>query len=174
MGGMAQAHSAQYLAYLASPEWAAFRQTYYRTHARACAACEAPTFVDLHHVTYERLGRESVGDVVPLCRRCHDDVHNAHKQAGGKLAAVTWRIITARRRRVGTRRIVPPWAVGGMPDKPKRLPRSATRARQGQHRSKPLRGKARLLHLNAILEARQRLLREGVQSGPYTAGRPRA
>jgi hypothetical protein len=31
--------------------------------------------VDLHHLTYERIGAEEMEDLVALCRTCHQDVH---------------------------------------------------------------------------------------------------
>jgi hypothetical protein len=31
--------------------------------------------VHFHHLTYERLGRERLSDLMPLCRRCHQMVH---------------------------------------------------------------------------------------------------
>jgi len=120
MGTMAtpapREHSPQYTAYMASPAWAAFRIAYYRTHARACAACCATRYVELHHVTYERLGAERADDVVPLCLSCHEHVHHAYRQAGrGTLAAATWRWVNgqAQRDQNAARRIVPTWAVSG-------------------------------------------------------------
>jgi len=131
MGGMAtpapREHSPQYTAYIGSPAWAAFRIAYYRTHARACAACCATRYVELHHVTYERLGAERADDVVPLCLSCHEHVHHAHRQArdaGSRLslAAATWSWISGHARRE-RRRVVPPWAVSGSLVPPPQAPR---------------------------------------------------
>jgi 5-methylcytosine-specific restriction endonuclease McrA len=43
-----------------------------------CAACSGAWTLrrgDLHHRSYDRVGRERVDDLVPLCRACHDHVH---------------------------------------------------------------------------------------------------
>jgi hypothetical protein len=34
---------------------------------------------DLHHRTYKNLGNERLWDLVPLCRPCHDRVHEIHR-----------------------------------------------------------------------------------------------
>lgn len=75
----------KYAAYLLSDAWLAFRAQYYETHARRCWVCRATRGVELHHWTYERLGHEQDGDVVPLCRSCHQKVHES-VSAGTKLA----------------------------------------------------------------------------------------
>lgn len=67
-----------YEAYLKSPRWLAFRSQYQQAGLpKRCIACSYPKY-RLHHVTYRRLGAEELGDVVPLCDRCHRDVHRFH------------------------------------------------------------------------------------------------
>ena len=34
-----------------------------------------PYQLELHHLTYERLGNESLEDLILLCRRCHQQEH---------------------------------------------------------------------------------------------------
>jgi hypothetical protein len=43
-----------------------------------CLACGGPWSLardDLHHRSYARLGHEAHGDLTPLCRACHREVH---------------------------------------------------------------------------------------------------
>lgn len=71
-----------YEEYLNSEWWQSFRLRYFRSKRRKhCMCCEEPNFmVELHHKTYERLGRELLGDVLPLCREHHEEVHEILKQ----------------------------------------------------------------------------------------------
>jgi hypothetical protein len=58
--------------YLRRSHWQEFRQAWWRAHPTAvCYECGGSGPMDLHHLTYERLGRERFEDVVPLHRRCH-------------------------------------------------------------------------------------------------------
>ncbi len=41
---------------------------------RLFAEAEPGFPIEVHHATYERLGREAVGDLLALCRRCHREV----------------------------------------------------------------------------------------------------
>lgn len=69
-----------YEAYLASAEWQVTRARFYaETGERSCRACGSASRVELHHRTYERLGRERHVDFAPLCRPCHAAVHRIAK-----------------------------------------------------------------------------------------------
>ena len=63
-----------YAAYLRSEHWLAFREAYFAKHKKVCCCCAEPAR-DLHHITYEYLGKERQKDVKPICRSCHDKVH---------------------------------------------------------------------------------------------------
>lgn len=63
-----------YEAYLLSEHWQNFKKRYFSRHNRICYCCGKPS-QDLHHITYENLGRERLRDVKPLCRDCHKIVH---------------------------------------------------------------------------------------------------
>ena len=64
---------ASYAAYLQSPHWLAFTAKRRSVDGR-CRVCKKRP-VDIHHVTYVRLGAERAADVVPLCREHHEAVH---------------------------------------------------------------------------------------------------
>jgi len=63
-----------YRDYLESPHWLKFKKAYY-AKKRFCVICTTDKQLNLHHVTYHRLGKERQSDVLPLCRPCHVNVH---------------------------------------------------------------------------------------------------
>lgn len=84
-----------YEEYLKSATWQARRRKLTRHYASKCFCCGAiPTVeqpLDLHHVTYARLGRERPGDLVAVCRSCHDLIHGYPKSAG-TIGEITLRV----------------------------------------------------------------------------------
>jgi hypothetical protein len=61
-----------YEEYIHSPRWYAFKRRLIKIRGNKCEAC--PTVgdkLDLHHLTYVRLGCERPEDVKLLCRACH-------------------------------------------------------------------------------------------------------
>jgi hypothetical protein len=66
-----------YGAYLRGPEWLAFKARWKVVHStrKRCRDCGKRGYYELHHLSYERLGCEHQGDVVPLCRGCHEKRH---------------------------------------------------------------------------------------------------
>lgn len=66
----------RHAAYLASPAWAAKRAEYRRYRKWQCRLCGVKRGgIQLHHLTYERLGHEDLDDLIPLCAGCHMLVH---------------------------------------------------------------------------------------------------
>jgi hypothetical protein len=69
-----------YEEYLHSAHWKDFRQKWVESGLpKRCIACGFPHY-NLHHLNYLRLGREELDDVVPLCDRCHMQVHKYHEK----------------------------------------------------------------------------------------------
>lgn len=65
-----------YDAYLASPHWRDVKRRYRESdRPQDCFLCGESQHVQLHHMTYVRLGRERLDDLVSLCARCHTMVH---------------------------------------------------------------------------------------------------
>jgi hypothetical protein len=65
----------RYAEYLDSPIWADFKRRYREAGLPiVCAICGSKRY-QLHHHDYARLGNESFGDVTPLCKDHHDQVH---------------------------------------------------------------------------------------------------
>lgn len=79
------------------------RGGYEASYRKKCRACGALVNIQLHHMSYHSLGRETHKDLVWLCRSCHLDVHARPED---NLVAATWFVIKARnpRERVGRQR----------------------------------------------------------------------
>lgn len=70
-----------YNEYLASPEWNSKK---IRVRARdygRCQLCRSDSFLDVHHLTYNRVGDEAMFDLVTLCRHCHDQEEALKKES---------------------------------------------------------------------------------------------
>lgn len=68
-----------YAEYLRTAHWAKTREAAYLVHGRTCARCGRTDGLNMHHLTYLRIGRENVlFDLVPLCREHHVEEHLAH------------------------------------------------------------------------------------------------
>jgi len=68
----------RYAEYIRSSKWRARRIRYYQKFGRKCAACGDGRQLGLHHLSYENLGNEPDGDLVPLCWGCHYRYHEEH------------------------------------------------------------------------------------------------
>lgn len=64
--------------YTFSKPYAKIKRAYYKKYEKICAICDLydPGKMNLHHVTYERLGMEILEtDLVCLCQQCHSELH---------------------------------------------------------------------------------------------------
>ena len=75
--------SETYRRYLASPEWQARRAAILKRDDGKCRRCGGVA-TDVHHRTYDRLGRERDTDLESLCRSCHQkaDTERAREAQG--------------------------------------------------------------------------------------------
>lgn len=67
-------HSALYESYMQSAAWAALRDEmiwYADGRCQRCDASEDVVILEVHHLTYERLGHEDPDDLEVLCPQCH-------------------------------------------------------------------------------------------------------
>lgn len=64
-----------YQEYIASPTWAHVRDLALEYYAYRCCLCNSTKRLNVHHRTYARLGRERLGDLTVLCRKCHSTFH---------------------------------------------------------------------------------------------------
>jgi 5-methylcytosine-specific restriction endonuclease McrA len=60
---------------MGSAAWRRRRWAVIRRAGRRCQRCGACGSLDVHHLTYARLGRERPGDLVAVCAPCHGALH---------------------------------------------------------------------------------------------------
>jgi 5-methylcytosine-specific restriction endonuclease McrA len=91
-----------YYNYIKSEDWQKMRKKYYASGMRnlfklqgkwKCYCCLTDNVpLDLHHRTYKRLGEENLHDLVPVCRSCHDLIHELFDSNRISLWSATKRI----------------------------------------------------------------------------------
>lgn len=64
-----------YAKYLKSDHWQHMREIAEEHYGKQCNLCGSTTRVETHHRTYDRIGRERLGDLTRLCRKCHSRYH---------------------------------------------------------------------------------------------------
>jgi hypothetical protein len=67
--------------YLKSRHWAKLKIRYQKEFtSKTCQMCFDNHKIELHHMTYERIGKEDLKDLIYLCDKCHKLIH---KEMGG-------------------------------------------------------------------------------------------
>ncbi len=101
--------------------WRQLRQTVFARFGGFCAACPSPAD-DLHHRHYDRFGCEEEGDVVPLCRDCHEAITSrlrAARYAERAKPAPAVEPVERAPRPVPRKAVTPTPVIGGLPvDRP--------------------------------------------------------
>lgn len=69
---------ANYRTYLNSAQWKTRRALLINERGSQCDNCGKVGLVQVHHLSYERLGRELPIDLQLLCLSCHKQVHGLH------------------------------------------------------------------------------------------------
>lgn len=65
-----------YNEYIKSNEWKEKKRTRLEKDNYVCQDCKKSSIaLDVHHITYDRLGNEDIFDIVSLCRHCHESLH---------------------------------------------------------------------------------------------------
>ena len=65
--------------YIHSVAWEETRQKIFRRDGFRCVCCGESKNLNVHHITYENLGAEKPSDLVTLCQKCHEKVHNGEE-----------------------------------------------------------------------------------------------
>lgn len=65
----------RYNAHMNSPEWFALRRKVLDRAGGTCEGCGVRKATQVHHLTYARLGREMLFDLVAVCSQCHESIH---------------------------------------------------------------------------------------------------
>ena len=66
----------KYQKYLNSKYWKRLKSKYYEIRPKKCSVC-GNSYPELHHLSYKNLRKESSSDLVPVCRTCHQNIHNS-------------------------------------------------------------------------------------------------
>jgi hypothetical protein len=72
-----------YSAYLQSSHWHDFKKWVKQKQCFCCSARAVP--LQVHHITYERIGDELPKDVVTVCDKCHEVIHELADRGVAKL-----------------------------------------------------------------------------------------
>jgi hypothetical protein len=64
-----------YKEYLHSEHWQQMRKKVYESRKAECQKCQGRKTLEIHHLTYERIGHESLDDLLILCGKCHEKEH---------------------------------------------------------------------------------------------------
>ena len=84
-----------YEVYLRSEAWALKRREVFDLQGKTCLACGRTKDLHVHHVTYVRLGHESLDDLRVLCHSCHDELHKGYEEHKQKRFRKKWRSLEA-------------------------------------------------------------------------------
>lgn len=68
-----------YREYLYTKHWKVTREAKLHAVSHRCQVCNSPKSLNVHHRTYERLGREKLEDLTVLCKECHELFHEHRK-----------------------------------------------------------------------------------------------
>ena len=71
-----------YRRYLQSWQWKVKRMKRLKMDGMACVLCDSSDQLQVHHVTYDRLGFERLSDLRTLCRDCHEAISEAENTIG--------------------------------------------------------------------------------------------
>ena len=84
-----------YQEYMQSSAWRQVRNEALKRDGYVCSMCGTGKNLRVHHISYERLGKEGeLDDVVTLCEGCHAKVHAvdlARKEQTARPSVITWR-----------------------------------------------------------------------------------
>lgn len=64
-----------YHTYIKSEKWASKRKKIFKRAGYKCENCNSKDDLQVHHLTYKRLGRERLNDLTALCSNCHSKAH---------------------------------------------------------------------------------------------------
>jgi len=67
----------KYKDYLKSDAWKRKRDSNTKFWNNRCALCNGDDGLEVHHRTYNRIGRELTTDLITLCRSCHERHHKS-------------------------------------------------------------------------------------------------
>jgi hypothetical protein len=66
----------RYNEYLFSYDWRQKRNLVIENDYHNCTKCQSKDNLQVHHMTYENVGKEDIRDLITLCRDCHTEIHS--------------------------------------------------------------------------------------------------
>lgn len=64
-----------YKEYLDSYLWQSKKEWMFENSNKECERCSSKHSLQIHHLTYKRLGNEKRSDLIFLCKECHEEEH---------------------------------------------------------------------------------------------------
>jgi hypothetical protein len=95
----------KYTQYLASAHWKLVISKVRHSRKYVCMACGTTVQLNLHHITYDRIGHENMENLVWLCDKHHGEAHTIERRTGNLLIA--HRLVWQQRARTGLK--TGPW-----------------------------------------------------------------
>lgn len=71
---------AEYNQYLQSDEWATRREKVMKRAGGVCEGCRENRATQVHHLTYDNVGRELLFELVAICDDCHEIAHSGGEE----------------------------------------------------------------------------------------------
>lgn len=66
---------AWYNSYLESPRWINLRKKVFERCRGVCEGCARSKATQVHHLTYDHVGKEMLFELVGICDQCHELLH---------------------------------------------------------------------------------------------------
>jgi hypothetical protein len=64
-----------YTEYLNSERWAILRKVIIKRANYRCDICTSKEPLQVHHLNYKRIFHESYTDLIAICKKCHEKIH---------------------------------------------------------------------------------------------------
>lgn len=98
---------ATYAKYLASPAWRQRRNAAVIRAEGRCQLCNSKKALNVHHRTYDRIGKERETDLIVLCKACHEHFHGIKDGNARHLSVYPVRPRKPRKARTKRKRVPP-------------------------------------------------------------------
>jgi len=74
----------RYVCHLKSEYWKAIRKERKALDNNQCVQCRTTEDLTVHHITYDRFGKEDINDLITLCKVCHVNIHKQERKENVK------------------------------------------------------------------------------------------
>lgn len=102
-GGWVSLEKTRYQKYLEGPIWEGVRERYYKDHKQECSACGSDKRINLHHKVYRGEGKEEICDLVPLCYKCHGELHRKIGETKSNMIEETDNFVSNKKQNIAQR-----------------------------------------------------------------------